>query len=132
VCIDEAFAGCNQEGKGEPLFDDAGRTTPYLERVVAFLREYQAQYERTRSLGRRLRELDLLEPMQANVEMHSGRRLSLTGFLVVGRKRIAGLDDATLLELARGDGLELVHLHLQSLTNFAPMIDRLAARSPPG
>jgi len=35
LCIDEAFSGCNQEGRGERLFDDEQQKTQYLDNVLA-------------------------------------------------------------------------------------------------
>ena len=126
VCLDEGFAGCNQDGDGERLFDDAGERTPYLDRVVNFLTEYQRHYHRTKLFGDRLRELDLLEPVQANVSLNTGRKVSLTGFNVVSRDPKA-LGGEELTKLAQNDDLELVYVHLQSMANFGSMVDRLAA-----
>lgn len=72
VCIDEAFVGVNREGKGEALFDAEGERTPYLEKVLAFLGEYQRQHVRSHQLCVRLEALELLEPMQARLSMPGG------------------------------------------------------------
>src|SRR3954470_10052689 len=34
LCIDESHPGVNREGRGERLFDDDGKPTPYVERVL--------------------------------------------------------------------------------------------------
>ncbi len=125
VCIDEGFAGCNEEGRGQRLFDEDGARTPYLEQVLAFLQEYQQQFQATRGFCARLAELELLEPMQANVSLDSGEQLALTGFQVVSRERLKALEDHALRELFDSDGLELLYLHLHSMQNFAAMIERL-------
>ena len=126
LCVDEAFGGFNQAGRGERLFDDQGKPTPYVERVLAFLQEYQAQFRRTQAFCRTLKALDLLEPMQAQVTLGSGERLSLTGFMGVNRDRLKGLAGDALAQLAKKDELELVYLHLQSMRNFEGVKDRLA------
>lgn len=131
LCIDEAFAGCNTEGRGERLFDDAGRPTPYVEGILKFLQEYQAQFTRTQSLCARLHGLDLLEPMQAQVTLETGERKSLTGFMAVNRERLKKLRPDDLADLARTDALELVYLHLHSLQNLGNMRDRIAAAHKP-
>ncbi len=126
LCIDEGFAGCNQEGHGRPLFNDEGERTEYLEGVLKFLQEYQVQHQRTQALIQRLKDLDLLEPMQANVELKSGEKHLLSGFQVVSREKLNALSADVVHELFKNGALELVYSHLQSLANFGAMIDRLA------
>ncbi|MFT5175331.1 MAG: hypothetical protein ACI8W7_003521 [Gammaproteobacteria bacterium] len=125
LCVDEAFSGCNEDGRGEQLFDDKGNTTRYLDNVLAFLREYQAEHLRTQAFARRMATLELLEPVQANVEMTSGQKLALTDFKVVSRTRLKQIGDTALREMFTSDDLELVYLHLQSMQAFAGLIARL-------
>ena len=125
LCIDEAFSGCNEEGRGESLFDEEGNNTRYLDNVLAFLREFQAEHQRTQAFARRMATLKLLEPVQANVAMNSGEKLALTDFKVVSRTRLKQIGDAALREMFTSDDLELVYLHLQSLQAFAGLISRL-------
>ena len=42
LCIDDAFPGLNREGRGQPLFQDDGSPSPYVDGVVKFLGDYQA------------------------------------------------------------------------------------------
>lgn len=124
LCVDEAHPGINHEGRGERLFDDAGKPTPYIERVLKFLQEYQSQFERTRQFGRRVQALGLLEPMQAQVGTPSGQTVSLNGFHGVSRARLRALDGEALASLARNDELELLYLQLHSMRNFVEVKDR--------
>jgi len=125
VCLDEGFSGCNEDRRGERLFDDEGERTPYLEQMLAFLQEYQLQFQRTQEFCARLVELDLLEPMQANIALQGGAKLALTGFEVVSRERLKALPAEVLKELMANDGMELLFMHLASLAGFAGMIDRV-------
>jgi hypothetical protein len=50
LCIDESHPGVNREGRGNALFGDDGKPTPYVDKVLEFLKDYQAQFERTRVL----------------------------------------------------------------------------------
>jgi hypothetical protein len=125
LCIDEEFPGFNKEGHGEPLFSKEGKPTPYVDRVLKFLQEYQAQFLRTQAFCRKVRELDLLEPMRAQVETAEGMRLGLGGFSAVNRQKLKALPGDKLAELAKTDELELLYLHLQSMRNFQGMKDRL-------
>ena len=125
LCIDEAQGGVNREGRGERLLADDGKPTPYVERVLKFLQEYQSHFERTRQFGRRISELGLLEPMQAQVTTPRGDKLSLNGFLSVSRDKLRQLDGASLATLAKTDELELLYLQLHSMRNFNDVKDRL-------
>jgi len=131
LCLDEAYPGVNRDGRGAALFDADAKPTPYVEKVLEFLKEYQLQFERTRAFGRRIKDLGLLEPMQANVTTAAGEKLTLGGFMVVSRERLHSLGGDELQQLARGDELELLYLHLASMHSFDKLKDRLAG-PPPG
>jgi hypothetical protein len=126
LCIDEDYGGVNKEGRGNRLFDGEGNRSDYLNRVLDFLKEYQSEYNRTQALCKRLRELDLLEPMQAQIKLKAGQQVSLTGFQAVSRKKLNDLPAETLAELAKTGALELIYVHLFSMQNFTEMMERFA------
>lgn len=128
LCIDEQFTGCNQEGRGERLFDSDGEQTQYLKSVLGFQQEYQAQFLRTRTFCDKLKAFELLEPMQAMFTLGTGETSSLAGFMGIQRERLKALSAEQLSELARTDELELAYLHLHSLRNFSSMAERVASR----
>jgi hypothetical protein len=130
LCVDEAFQGLNYQGRGNALFDAEGKQTPYVDTVLKFLQEFRVQFMRTQQFCRKLVELKLLEPMQAQFRMASGQKVSLTGFQVVDRKRLKELPPETLAQLAASDELELIYLHLQSMRNFASVKDKLVLTQP--
>lgn len=130
LCIDEAFQGFNQQGRGARLFDDAGKPTPYVSNVLKFLEQYQVEFRRTQAFCARLKALELLEPMRAQATLKSGERFALTGFMAVSRDKLKALPADKLAELAKTDELELLYLHLHSMRNFAAMGERLAGKAP--
>jgi hypothetical protein len=130
LCVDEAFEGFNREGRGQALFDGDGEPSPYVGRVLRFLQEYRAQFLRTRAFAQRLKEMDLLEPMQARIPA-PGRQLAVGGFSVVRRDRLKALPGERLSQLAAGDELELLYLHLQSLRHFEALRNRLPPEPEP-
>jgi hypothetical protein len=130
LCIDEAFAGCNQEGRGQRLFGDDGKPAPFTENVLKFLQEYQSQFARTQLFCRKLKEFDLLEQMQAEVTMPTGEKRSLTGFFAVDRAKLRALSGDKLAALAGTDELELIYLHLYSMRNFNDVKDRFVGSLP--
>ena len=44
LCLDEDYEGCSPDGEGDRLFTETGENSPYLDKVVDFLKEYQAQH----------------------------------------------------------------------------------------
>ncbi len=131
LCIDEEFTGCNTDGRGERLFDAEGEQTQYLQSILGFLQAYQAQFDRTAAFCAKLKELDLLEPMQAQVTVGSGERLALTGFMAVNRDRLKALDAEQVADLLQTDELELIFIHLNSMRNFDPLAQRVAPGETP-
>lgn len=127
VCIDESCKGFNQAGKGERLFDEEGGQSTYLKNMIGFLNQYQIDQKRTQDFMARLREYELLEPMNANVELNSGVRVSLKGFFVVSRERLKALKSEQITNLMKNDTLERIYTHLVSLENFNPLMERFAA-----
>jgi hypothetical protein len=125
LCIDEKFPGLNTEGRGQPLFGEDGKETPYVGSVLKFLQEYRGQSLLTQTFCKKLIELDLLEPMEAKFTMGSGEEMSLNGFMVVSRQKLNSLSGDVLSELAKTGQLELIYLHLQSMRNFNAVKDRL-------
>lgn len=126
LCIDEGFAGFNQEGRGQRLFDDA-KPTPYIENVLKFLQQYQTEFRRTQAFCKKLKDLNLLEPMQAQINFDTGEKMFLTGFSAISRARLKTLSASVLAELAQSDELELIYTHITSMGHFAGMRDRLAS-----
>ena len=127
LCIDETFSGCNQDNRGERLFDADGEQTQYLKNVLEFLKEYQVHFNRTQAFCNKLKELDLLEPMGAQFTPPEGQKLTLTGFMAINREKLKQLPSEELSALAKSDGLELAYVHLQSLRNFTSMINKIPA-----
>lgn len=124
LCIDETHPGFNREGRGQRLFGDDAKPSAYVEQVLKFLQDYQTHFVRTQAFGKRLKELNLLEPMQAQVTTPAGEKLALSGFQGVTRNRLRTLGGEALSGLVKTDELELLYLHLYSMRNFNEVKDR--------
>lgn len=125
LCIDETFPGLLREGGGRPLYDGE-QPSAYTQNVLRFLQQYQVEYQRTQAFCRKLRDWNLLEPMKAQVQLESGERVALGGFMAVDRARLKTLPAEKLAELVRSDELELLYTHLSSLRNFTRLRERMA------
>ncbi|MCL4746122.1 MAG: SapC family protein [Burkholderiaceae bacterium] len=118
LCVDEACPGFNQAGRGERLFDDQRKPTPFLQERLKFVYDFQVQFDRTLATCRRVKELGLLEAMQAKLTLDAAGTTALSGYFdVVGRDRLEALPAKSLA----ADELELIRLHLRSLPRLATM-----------
>ncbi|WP_138466704.1 SapC family protein [Poseidonocella sp. HB161398] len=121
--IDESYEGCNREGRGERLFDAEGRQTIYLQNILRFLQEYQGQFRRTEAYCKRLLDLGLLKPMQAQFKLPGGAQRSLSGFMTVDREALKKIADSDLRSMFDTDELECTFLHLFSMRHFQSMLN---------
>ncbi|MEN9314168.1 MAG: hypothetical protein RIS35_561, partial [Pseudomonadota bacterium] len=128
LCIDESYAGCNREDRGERLFDADGEHTLRLKSVLEFLKQYQAEFERTRQFSANLQALRVFEPMNASFRLPDGREGTLGGFSGIDRARLRAVGAEALDRLARTDELELAYLQMNSLRHFQALVDRAAKR----
>jgi len=85
--------------------------------MLRFLSQFQAEYQRTKLISKRLRELNLLEPKQAEAKLPNGKTKAINGFSSVERSRILTLPAAVLLDLMRKGVDEMICHHLGSLRN---------------
>lgn len=127
LMVDDSYEGFNRENRGERLFDADGDHTAFLDQTLAFLKDFQAHFERTRAFGEKLAELDLLEPVEARVPLPNDPERRLTGFKVVNREKLKALPVDVLNELMQNDYLELIYLHLFSLNNLGKLHGKVAA-----
>ena len=128
--IDEKFKGCNQDGRGERLFDADGEQTQYLKGVLGFLQDYQARFRRTQAYCRRLVELELLQPVQAQFTLTSGENRTLGGFMTIDRDKLKAISAEEAADMLRKDEMECTFLHLASLAHFRDMLERFTPRQP--
>ncbi|MBL1140582.1 MAG: SapC family protein [Proteobacteria bacterium] len=124
VCIDESYPGFNTAKEGKPLFDEKGQQLDILSQAIEFLKDYQAHVQLTVLFCENLSTLDLLEPMQANIEFAGGEKSTLGGFMGVSREKLKSLKPAQFSELVKSDQMELIYAHLASLSNMNDLIKR--------
>lgn len=130
VCIDEGAPGLG-DTEGEPLFDEEGKDTPFLKNAVDFLQRYQAEYQRTEAFCLRLEQAGVLREINAKADLVDGRSFMVAGLLVVDEPALLALPDATVLALFRSGELNLVAMHLASLSNMKRLVDRMSQRQSP-
>ena len=133
VCVDLAYAGVGDPA-GTPVFEPDGQPASLLKTMQSQLETLEAEVQRTRLVGRRLLELDVLRDMRFDATLPDGSKHSVDGFLTVDDKKMTALPDAVVGELHRSGLLGLVHMHWVSLGNMRRLVDwhaqRQAAATP--
>jgi hypothetical protein len=133
ICLDMAFAGVNTE-EGQPLFTADGKGSELMETMHKQLEVLEGEIQRTRLVGKRLQELDVLREMRFDATLPDGTQHTVDGFLTVDDKKMTELPDAVVAELHRNGVLGLVHLHWVSMGNMRRLLDwhveRAAASAP--
>ncbi|HEX6363563.1 MAG TPA: SapC family protein [Albitalea sp.] len=127
VFVDAAWPGFS-DTEGEPLFDDEGKPTTLLRGALKFLREFDAEQQRTRRFCQRLVELRLLRELSLDADLSNGQSLKIEGIQAVDEDRLHALPEADVLQLHRSGMLMLMHVHLASLGNLQPLVERKAMR----
>ena len=124
LCIDESFPGFNQSEEGPCLISKDGTPTEYTQGVLQFLGEYQAEYERTQAICKKIKDLNLLEAKQVEVAFPNTESMTIDGFYTVEPARLATLSSEAIVDLVRSGIYELICFHLASLRNFELLHDR--------
>jgi hypothetical protein len=127
ICLDDSWSGLN-EAEGEPLFQADGTPTELLSNMQKHLETLESEIQRTRMVGQRLVELDLLRDMRFDATLPDGRQHSVDGFLTVDEAKMQALPDATVGALHREGVLGLIHAHWLSMGNMRRLVDWHAER----
>jgi len=127
VFVDAAYPGFNDH-EGDALYHAEGKPTPVLQRAMEFLQQFDMEQHRTRQFCLRVLELGVLKEMSLSATLPNGQELKIDGFLTVDEDKLNALPDATVLELHRTGMLMLLHVHLASLGNLRPLLERKARR----
>ncbi len=122
ICVDMAYKGAGAEG-GQPLFTDDGQSGELLKSMKDQLEVLEGEIQRTRMVGKRLLELDVLREMRFDATLPDGRQHTVDGFLTVDDAKMTALPDDVVGELHRSGVLGLVHLHWVSLGNMRRLVD---------
>jgi hypothetical protein len=101
--------------KGEPLFDDQGEPTPYLDSIKATFQQLKPGMEMTKRFVETLLRFDLLEPIDVVLGFDDGTKRNLADLYTVNQEALRKLPDASVLELFRRGYLQLIYLLIASL-----------------
>jgi len=118
LCVDVEWAGLS-ETEGTQLFAEDGQPTEFLLNAKNFVENFEREADRTRAACNELVELGLLQDMRFESSNEAGEKVDVEGFLTVDEKKLAELDDATIVRLHRNGLLALLEMHRVSMGNMS-------------
>lgn len=123
LCYDSKSGLFSEEGERGALFAEE-KPTALTQNVLAFCKQVEIGFNRTRNLVKELEELGLLMDAKAEIVRRGAEPALFAGFQIVSEEKLKGLTEEQTQKLAKSGILALIHAHLLSLKN----VDRLFAR----
>jgi hypothetical protein len=116
------------ESQGEPLFLPHGGAAPFLQQAADALRTVHEGLGLSRAMFARFAEIDLIAPVEINVEVDDGTRYRFPDMFTVDPGRFAGLSGTELEGLNRA-GFLAAAIHVRSsLANINRLIQLKTAK----
>jgi hypothetical protein len=113
--------------EGEALFSDGGEPSPYLQSIMALMRELAPGLERTRIFVSTLMTLKLVEPVTIELGFDDGTKRVLTDLYTIDQPALRALPDVAVLDLFRRGYLQLIYLMIASL-KLVPVLAQIKNR----
>ncbi len=108
------------ETEGKLLYNKRGdkySASPLLNEIKDTLKQFDAEYQKTKALCKFLKKADVLTPAKVKVQ-YQNQTQTISGFAIVDWKKVQKLDDETLATWSRIGLIQLIHDHLSSLHRY--------------
>ena len=109
---------------GQLLFEDNGEPTPYLQSIIALMRELRPGLERTKVFVETLLNLKLVTPVAIDVAFDDGTRRDVTGLYTIDQEVLRALPDDAIVGLFRRGYLHLIYLMIASLKQVSVLAQK--------
>ena len=127
ICYDKEWSGFSEK-EGELLFSESGEPTEFMQGVQKYLETLDVEVQRTRTVGQKLLELELLTDMRFDATLPDGKTIQVDGFLAIDENKFAALSDEAVLDLHRSGILALISAQLISMGNMRRLVERRIAQ----
>ncbi len=122
---------------GQPIFTEHGLPTKFLQSIIWAFQDMASGLETTKIFVARLAELNLIEPVDIELECGDSSVRHCVGLYTVNQETLTRLPDAQVVELFRRGYMRLIHYMIGSLKHFPLMASRknsrvMATRGVPG
>ena len=112
------------DDEGIPVFLPQGGESPFLERINSVLKAVHDGHAASREFSQVLEGLELIEPLEVNVEFNDGSKQTLTGLYTISEDRFRALTAEALETLHQGRHLQSIFMMLASLPVFDTLIEK--------
>jgi hypothetical protein len=117
------------KSEGEPVFNEQGGNTRYLDQIANLLNGINLGLEVSKPMYEAFAAADLFEPVQLEVKVNADEQFNLTGMHTIHRDKLANLDADTLFRLHRAGYLQSAFLAVSSISNVQRLIEMKSRRS---
>jgi len=129
VAFDEG-SGCFHPKKGEPLFDDHGAPTTFLNAQIEFLKNFHDEHQRTRRVLEILKADGLLIPFNVDIVRAKDKaQFAVRNVLVVDEAKLQNLAPEKAATYLKTGMLGMSYAHLISLQSFLSVANRAGGQS---
>jgi hypothetical protein len=113
-----------QTQEGQRLFLEDGKPTKFLQDMTTMLSALVAGTKEAYAFTGRLAELNLIEPVQINIEFVNGSQTKLEGLYWIAAPALRALPAAQLEELRDREFLEWMYFQMASLSQVTELVAR--------
>jgi hypothetical protein len=113
-----------QTQEGERLFLDDGQPSKFLQRITSMLSALLSGATEAYAFTGRLAELNLIEPVQIDIEFVDGSETKLQGLYWIAAAGLKALPAAQLAELRDREFLEWMYFQMASIAHVSALVAR--------
>lgn len=118
-----------QTEKGERLFNEDGKPSPYLERIQQIFSQLMGSAEVTANILNTMYQHNLLESISLNLNLGEGKSESMNGLYSINKETLASLTGEALEQCHKQGVLEVCHLVLNSAVHLDKLIQWKIAKT---
>lgn len=113
-----------QSQEGERVFLEDGQPTKFLDGITSMLSALLTGAKEAYAFTGRLVELDLIEPVQVDIEFVDGSETKLQGLYWIAAAALKALPAAQLAELRDREFLEWMYFQMASISHVSGLVAR--------
>lgn len=115
------------ETEGEPLFNEDGTESEFLEKQKKGMSNYLEQEHLTKLFAKELADKELLVHRQINVKLN-GKQMDIDGVYMVDEEKFNQLSDEDFLSMRKRGMLSAIYTHMISMRQMSNLMRRKGER----
>ena len=110
--------------EGQPLFDEFGANTPFLEDAANMLEAIHEGHEHGKKFIEALEEHSLIESLTIDITLKDGSKNQLLGFYFINEDKLQALPGEVLESFSQRGFLMPIFMMLASMSNMADLVSK--------